>query len=86
MTNENLKQKMSLIPKLPGCYLWKNQHNEVIYVGKAKNLFNRTHQYFDSYKTFKTNALVQEINDIDYIVVNSANEALILENNLIKKY
>lgn len=86
MHNENLKQKMTTIPKLPGCYLWKNIHNEVIYVGKAKNLFNRTHQYFDNNKTWKINTLVKEINDIDYIITNTANEALILENNLIKKY
>lgn len=86
MHNENLKQKMTTIPKLPGCYLWKNIHNEVIYVGKAKNLFNRTHQYFDNNKTWKINTLVKEINDVDYIITNTANEALILENNLIKKY
>lgn len=86
MKNNFLKNKMSLIPKLPGCYLWKNKDNKIIYVGKAKNLFNRTHQYFDKNVKYKINLLVNEIEDIDYIVVNNPNEALILENNLIKKY
>ena len=86
MKNDFLKNKMSLIPKLPGCYLWKNKDNKIIYVGKAKNLFNRTHQYFDKNVRYKISLLVNEIEDIDYIVVNSPNEALILENNLIKKY
>lgn len=86
MKNDFLKNKMSLIPKLPGCYLWKNKDNKIIYVGKAKNLFNRTHQYFDKNVRYKISLLVNEIENIDYIVVNSPNEALILENNLIKKY
>lgn len=86
MKNELLKQKMQLIPKKPGCYLWKNKNNDVIYVGKAKNLFNRTHQYFDKNRDYKTQVLVNEIEDLDYIIVNNENESLILENNLIKKY
>lgn len=86
MKNDFLKNKMSLIPKKPGCYLWKNASGDVIYVGKAKNLFNRTHQYFDKNINYKTSRLVNEIADIDYIIVNNINEALVLENNLIKKY
>ena len=86
MKNEYLRNKMSLIPKKPGCYLWKNEHGDVIYVGKAKNLYNRTHQYFDKNVNFKTMLLVQEIADFDYIIVNNVNESLVLENNLIKKY
>lgn len=86
MKNLFLEQKMKNIPKLPGCYLWKNSDDKVIYVGKAKNLYNRTHQYFYKNISYKINFLVDEIADIDYIVVSTANEALILENNLIKKY
>ena len=86
MKNAYLKEKMSLIPKKPGCYLWKNANDDVIYVGKAKNLYNRTHQYFDKNRDYKTRVLVNEISDVDYIVVNNENESLILENNLIKKY
>ena len=81
-----LKKKIALIPKKPGCYLWKNVAGDVIYVGKAKNLYNRTHQYFERTQNLKTNSLVKEIFDVDYFVVSNANEALILENNLIKKY
>lgn len=86
MSNDLLFNKLKLIPHLPGCYLWKNANNEVIYVGKAKDLFNRTHQYFDKSKTYKMMALVNDIYDIDYFIVKNSNEALILENNLIKKY
>lgn len=86
MPHDIIINKLKLIPHKPGCYLWKNINNEVIYVGKAKDLFNRTHQYFDKNKTYKINALVNDIHDIDYFIVKDSNEALILENNLIKKY
>lgn len=88
MTNnyKNLINKLSIVPKKPGCYLWKNNDGNVIYVGKAKNLYNRMHQYFDSPKDQKTTQLVQNISDFDYFIVSNQNEALILENNLIKKY
>ncbi|MCV3753987.1 excinuclease ABC subunit UvrC [Ureaplasma zalophigenitalium] len=80
-----LKQ-LANIPKQPGCYLWKNIRNEVIYVGKAKNLFDRMHSYFYEHNNFKTQQLVKQIATFDYIVVQNVNEALILENNLIKKH
>lgn len=86
MKNEYLRQKMALLPKKPGCYLWKNSNGDVIYVGKAKNLYNRMHQYFDKNTTYKTQLLVEEIADFSYIIVNNVNESLVLENNLIKKY
>lgn len=82
----DIKDKLKKIPKSPGCYLWKDKNGVVIYVGKAKNLFNRTHQYFNSKKDPKTFKLVQEIYDVDYVVVNNENESLLLENNLISKY
>lgn len=82
----NIYEKLSLIPKKPGCYMWKNADGNVIYVGKAKNLYNRMHQYFDLPKDIKTTQLVNQIADFDYFIVDNPNEALILENNLIKKY
>ncbi|WP_027124035.1 excinuclease ABC subunit UvrC [Mycoplasmoides pirum] len=84
--NDTLKNKLKNAPKTFGCYIWKNKYNEIIYVGKAKNIFKRTHQYFLRPNDNKTAKLVQEISDVDFIVVKNENEALILESNLIKKY
>ncbi len=84
--NNNLKFKLASAPKQPGCYLWKDNTGEVIYVGKAINLFNRTHQYFNKVHDYKTTQLVANIYDVEFFVVKNENEALILENNLIKKY
>lgn len=85
MTKE-LVFKLKFAPKKPGCYLWKDKHGDIIYVGKAKNLFNRINQYFNKPNDYKTSQLVSNINDVDFIVVENENEALILENNLIKKH
>ncbi len=82
----DLEKKLKSVPKLPGCYLWKDKNGVIIYIGKAKNLYNRTHQYFNSKKDPKTFKLVQEIYDLDYVIVNNENESLLLENNLISKY
>lgn len=84
--NTVLEYKLKNIPKQPGCYLWKDKYGKIIYVGKAKNLFNRTHQYFNGAKDNKTTHLVENIYDLEFIVVKNENESLILENNLIKKY
>ena len=84
--NNSLKFKLANLPKKPGCYLWKNIDQQIIYVGKAKNLFKRCHQYFNPHNDFKTAKLVAEIFDVEFFVVNNENEALILENNLIKKH
>lgn len=81
-----LKEKLNLLPHEPGCYLFYNRLDEIIYVGKAKDIYKRVHQYFLANQTIKTKALVASINNIDYIITNSENEALILENNLIKKH
>lgn len=81
-----IKEKLSLVPKLPGCYLMKNEQGIVIYVGKAKILKNRLKSYFNGRVTGKTKKLVSEIVDFDYIVTGSELEAFILEINLIKKY
>jgi len=80
------KEKLSLVPRLPGCYLMKNKDNIVIYVGKAKILKNRLKSYFNGRVTGKTKKLVSEIVDFEYIVTSSELEAFILEINLIKKY
>lgn len=82
----NLKIKLKNAPKSPGCYLWKNKYKEIIYIGKAKNLFNRIHQYFLKPNNNKTEKLISEIADVDFITVKNNNEALILEANLIKKH
>ena len=84
--NENLKNKLLLLPQLPGCYLMKNKDGIIIYVGKAKKLKNRVNSYFRGKHYGKTAKLVSEITDFEYIVVNSEIESLILEINLIKKY
>lgn len=81
-----IKEKLSLVPMLPGCYLMKNNQGIVIYVGKAKILKNRLKSYFNGRVTGKTKKLVSEIVDFDYIVTGSELEAFILEINLIKKY
>ena len=82
----NLKEKIALLPTEPGCYLMKNEHQEVIYVGKAKNLKNRVKTYFTGAHNEKTTRLVAEIRDFNYVLTNSEQESLILEINLIKQH
>ena len=86
MSQERLRDKLLNLPMLPGCYLMKNKDGIVIYVGKAKKLKNRVNSYFRGKHYGKTERLVNEIDDFEYIVVNSEIESLILEINLIKKY
>ena len=76
------------MPKLPGCYQYFDENNEIIYIGKAKNLFNRVNSYFVGNKkdSPKLQVMVPQIKKIECIVVNSEIEALILENELIKKH
>jgi len=82
----SLKDKLAVLPEKPGCYLMKNDKGEIIYVGKAKVLKNRVRSYFTGSHDGKTQLLVSEIADFEYIVVSSPIEALILECNLIKKH
>lgn len=82
----SLKDKLAVLPEKPGCYLMKNDKGETIYVGKAKVLKNRVRSYFTGSHDGKTQLLVSEIADFEYIVVSSPIEALILECNLIKKH
>lgn len=83
---DQIKEKLAILPDKPGCYLMKNKKGEVIYVGKSKLLKNRVRSYFTSANDLKTQRLVNEITDFEYIVTSSEMEALILEMNLIKKY
>jgi len=84
--NRSLKDKLGVLPEKPGCYLMKNAQGEIIYVGKAKVLKNRVRSYFTGSHNGKTQLLVSEITDFEYIVVSSAIEALVLECNLIKQH
>ncbi|MEG7280823.1 excinuclease ABC subunit UvrC [Bacillus sp. 0909A] len=84
--NKQLKEKLALLPDQPGCYLMKDRQQTVIYVGKAKVLKNRVRSYFTGSHDAKTQRLVTEIEDFEYIVTSSNLEALILEMNLIKKH
>ncbi|WP_124071657.1 excinuclease ABC subunit UvrC [Filibacter tadaridae] len=84
--NDLIKQKLSILPDLPGCYLMKDRQGTIIYVGKAKVLKNRVRSYFSGSHDAKTQRLVSEIVDFEYIVTSSNIEALVLELNLIKQY
>ncbi len=81
-----IEDKLKILPATPGCYLMKNKDGEIIYVGKAKKLKNRVRQYFVGAHDFKTQRLVANIDDFEYIVTGSEKEALLLEINLIKKH
>ena len=83
---KDFKEKLKLVPELPGSYQMKDKNGYIIYVGKAKNLKKRVSSYFRSNVTGKTAMLVQDIDDFEYIVTASELESLILEINLIKKY
>ncbi|MFS0765222.1 MULTISPECIES: excinuclease ABC subunit UvrC [Peribacillus] len=84
--NQQIKNKLALLPDQPGCYLMKDRQGTIIYVGKAKVLKNRVRSYFTGSHDGKTFRLVNEIEDFEYIVTSSNIEALILELNLIKKH
>ena len=83
----DLLQKIRTLPTEPGVYLYKNAAGEIIYVGKAKNLRSRVGSYFREgrWEDAKTDTLVREAVDVDYIVVANNKEALALENHLIKQ-
>lgn len=83
--NERIKNKLALLPDQPGCYLMKDKNGTIIYVGKAKILKNRVRSYFTGSHDTKTERLVSEIEDFEYIVTESNIEALLLEINLIHK-
>ena len=84
--NPYLQSIVENLPDTPGCYQYLNKEGTVIYVGKAKHLKRRVSQYFQKEHTGKTRVLVNQIADIRYVVVKTEEDALLLENNLIKKY
>ena len=84
--NEKIKEKLKLVPHLPGSYQMRDKNNVVIYVGKAKDLFKRVGSYFKGTVTGKTRKMVSEVEDFTYIVTGSETEAFITEINLIKEY
>ncbi|HHK5585948.1 TPA: excinuclease ABC subunit UvrC [Streptococcus mutans] len=83
--NELIKHKLELLPDSPGCYIHKDKNGTIIYVGKAKNLKKRVRSYFHGSHNTKTELLVSEIEDFEYIVTGSNTEALLLEINLIQE-
>ena len=84
--NPYLQSIVENLPDTPGCYQYLNKEGTIIYVGKAKHLKRRVSQYFQKEQTGKTRVLVSQIADIRYVVVKTEEDALLLENNLIKKY
>ena len=86
--NLSLKEQSKKLPHNPGVYIMKNNNNEIIYIGKAKNLKNRVSSYFlsDSNHTEKVKKMVENINHFEYIITDSEFEALVLECSLIKKH
>ena len=83
---ERIEAKLKLLPALPGCYLMKDAADQILYVGKAKNLKNRVRSYFRGAHDTKTTKLVSEIDHFETIITNSNKEALLLEINLIQQY
>ena len=86
MATKRIEDKLALLPDLPGCYLMKNANDEIIYIGKAKNLKNRVRSYFRGAHNTKTEKLVSEIAYFETIITKTNKESLLLEINLIKKY
>ena len=84
--NKALEETIKLVPTQPGCYIYYNKDNEIIYVGKAKNLKRRVYSYFHKkHDSVKVTVLVSQIERMEYIITDSEVEALILESHLIKK-
>ena len=81
-----IKEKLSLVPNLPGSYQMLDENGTIIYVGKAKNLHRRLSSYFNRTQFGKTKRLVEDIRDFTYIIATSETEAFLIEINLIKKY
>src|ERR1043166_9510168 len=87
MTAEEFQHIAPVIPKQPGIYKYYDSKNELLYVGKAKHLRKRVSSYFTkSFTTYKTHELVQRIARIEFTIVNSEQDAFLLENLLIKEY
>ncbi|QIW62278.1 excinuclease ABC subunit UvrC [Mycoplasmopsis gallinacea] len=86
-SNEQILNLLTKVPRKPGVYLWKNAQGEVIYIGKAVNLYNRMHQYFKgAINSYKTHAMVSNIASFDFIVTENNKSAFVLEKNYIEQY
>ena len=85
-TLEYIKTKLSLVPKLPGCYQMIDKNKEIIYVGKAKILQNRLRSYFSGTHDAKTTRMLMDVVDFEYIITKTETEAFLLECNFIKEY
>lgn len=86
MIKQKIQEKLNILPLKPGCYIFKDMDDNVLYVGKAKKLKNRVNQYFNRVYNNKTALLVKQIEDLEFIVTHTEKEALVLEINLIKQY
>lgn len=86
MSREEIIQKLAILPELPGCYIMRNKENDIIYIGKAKNLRSRVKSYFHSKHEGKTALLVADIDHFEFIVTKTNKESLLLEISLIKQY
>lgn len=86
MASEHIEHKLALLPDKPGCYLMKNINDQIIYVGKAKNLKNRVRSYFKSSHTGKVAKMVSEVADFETIVTSTNKESFLLEITLIKEH
>jgi excinuclease ABC subunit C len=84
--NDSFKFKLENIPHSSGIYKWLDKNNEILYIGKAKDLYSRVHQYFNEDASCKTKELINHAQNLDFIVTKNDNDALILENNLIIKH
>ena len=84
--SKHLQDKLALLPDASGCYIMKDENQNILYVGKAKVLKNRVRSYFHGTHNNKTTRLVSHIRDFEFIVTGSEKEALLLEINLIKKH
>lgn len=87
MTSSSIEIQVQTLPETPGVYQFFDAKDTIIYIGKAKNIKKRVRSYFNKHHDYgKTNVLVKKIRNIKHIVVDSETDALLLENNLIKKY
>ena len=85
--SEEIETKLALLPEQPGVYLWKDKDGTIIYIGKALNLKHRIKNYLNpAGKDLKTEHLIKNIADLDYIITNSEADAFILEATLVKRY
>ena len=83
---DNIRNILGLLPDKPGIYMYFDKHGDILYIGKAKNLKNRVRSYFNGAQVGKTKFLVKKICNIEYTVVETEQDALLLENNLVKEH